>query len=186
MSVSKLLELRCNLGVLYFSQFFWNGQSWQSGFMPNPIALGNLLNLESCPSTNIQPRVPRYRCVCRIDCLGWTGSSRSFGVGHKPPAVTTAVVNSSWRRSTPMLGSDCFGLAMSLSFSASRRAADSAGLPSWTTTSPIWEDHLATDERVGEERRIPRLDAAGNFASWTTIVKGDGGKNYFLRAKSSV
>jgi hypothetical protein len=44
----------------------------------------------------------------------------------------------------------------------------------FTTTSPSG-NHLATDEQVGEERDALVFDAAGNLATLTKIVKGDGG-----------
>jgi hypothetical protein len=41
---------------------------------------------------------------------------------------------------------------------------------------PKLGNHLATDQQVGEGA-MPRLDAGGNIATRTTIVKGDGEKN---------
>src|ERR1700730_964483 len=60
MQVSKLLEVRCNLSIFYFSQFHWNRQKRQCGFLPNPIAHHDFLNLAGrkvvCPLGGLRER----------------------------------------------------------------------------------------------------------------------------------
>ena len=105
-----------------------------------------------------------------IDCLPELATLGSFNAGHNPSRRDNRRRASSCRLSRPRIGSDCFGLAMSLSYLGIKERQALR----WFA---VFHDHIpdqgTTLPRISRlvRSRCPRLDAAGNVANPMETVK---------------